>query len=111
VRAADGYVAFLADVAAVGPTPQRLAAIYDVVLPALAQRQQHYLQQTDRLVDAPTVRILERYLTDNTRMIDASQTLRKELPELQLADRKWATNLSAREATLEPLAAPVAVGT
>jgi hypothetical protein len=111
VRAADAYVGFLAEVTSLGPTPQRLAAMYDVLLPALAERQRHYVEQTDRLVDAPTVRILERYLADNTRMIDASRTLRKELPELQLADRKWATNLSAHEAALDPLAAPVAVGT
>jgi hypothetical protein len=62
-------------------------------------------------VDAPTVRILERYLADNTRMLEASRNLRQELPELQLTDRKWAENLSRREAALETLAAPVAVGT
>ena len=70
VRAADAYVDFLATVAAVGPTPQRLAAMYDVLLPALAERQRRYLERTDRLVDAPTVRILERFLADRARMID-----------------------------------------
>lgn len=104
VRAAEAYVGFLAELAAVGPTPQRLAAMYDVLLPALAERQQRYLEQTDRLVDAPTVRILERYLADSARMIEGSRALRQELPELQLADREWTASLRTREAALEPLA-------
>jgi len=113
-RPSGAYVGVLAEVAAVGPTPQRLAAVYDVMLPALAARQRHYLEQTDRLVDAPTVRILERYLADAARMIGAGHTLRQELPELQLADRQWAAALQAREAAVDPVAAvspvPAAVG-
>ena len=35
-RPTEAYGQFLADVAALGPTPQRLAAVYDVILPALA---------------------------------------------------------------------------
>ena len=70
VRAAEPYVAFLAEVRAIEPTPERLAAMYDVVVPGLVARQRRYLEQTDKLVDAPTVRILERYLADTARMID-----------------------------------------
>jgi hypothetical protein len=110
-RPSDAYVRFLADVAALGPTPQRLAAIYDVVLPALTARQQRYLDETDRLVDAPTVRILERYLADTARMIEAGRALRQELPALQLHDPGWAANIQAREAAVEPVAsAPAGVG-
>jgi hypothetical protein len=105
MRAADGYVDFLAAVAAVGPTPQRLAAMYDVLLPALVGRQRRYVEQTDTLVDAPTVRILERYFADTIRMIEAANALRDELPALQLADRQWAAALQKREAALELLAA------
>lgn len=113
-RPADAYVDFLAAVAAVGPTPQRLAAMYDVLLPGVVGRQQRYVEQTDKLVDAPTVRILQRFLSDATRMIDAAHALRHELPALQLADRQWAATLQTREATLDLLAAAppeaVAVG-
>ena len=111
LRPSDGYVDLLATVAAVGPTPQRLAAMYDVLLPALAERQRRYLEEADKLVDAPTVRILERHLTDNTRMVDSAHALRHELPALQLADRQWATTLQKSEAALEFLAAaqPAAV--
>jgi hypothetical protein len=105
MRPADAYVEFLAEVAAVGPTPQRLAAIYDVLLPTLAGRQRRYLEETDKLVDAPTVRILDRYLADTARMIDAAHALRRELPALQLADQQWAAALQKREVALELLAA------
>ena len=114
VRAAEPYVAFLAEIRAIEPTPERLAAMYDVVVPGLEARQRRYLEQTDKLVDAPTVRILERYLADTARMIDGAHTLRRELPTLQISDRHWVASLQAREAKLELLAAPstetVAVG-
>jgi len=108
VRAADPYVAFLAEVKAIGPTPQRLAAMYDVVLPGVVRRQRRYLEQTDKLVDAPTVRILERYLSDTIRMTEAAHALRRELPALDLTDRHWIDAHQAREARLELLAAPAA---
>ncbi|HXJ84042.1 MAG TPA: hypothetical protein VMS64_35830 [Candidatus Methylomirabilis sp.] len=113
VRPADAYVAFLDSVAALGPSPQRLAAMYDVVLPGLADRQRRYVERTDHLVDAPTVRILERALTDLARMIEAGRALRQELPALQLADGQWIAALKAREAAMEPvtpLPAAVTVG-
>ena len=114
LRPAEPYVDFLAKIAAVGPTQQRLAAMYDVLLPALAVRQRRYLEQTDKLVDAPTVRILERFLVDSTRMIESAYALRQELPALQLADRQWAAALQKNEAGLDLLAsvepAAVAVG-
>ena len=106
VRPAEEYVSLLAEIAAMGPTPQRMAAMYDVLLPALAARQQRYLDGTDRLVDAPTVRILERYLADHARMLDAARALREEIPALQLNDPKWVAALAKREAGLELLAAP-----
>jgi hypothetical protein len=105
VRPADAYVDFLAELAAIGPTPQRLAAVYDVLLPALAVRYQRYLDRTDALSDAPTVRILERYLADSERMIRAGDALREELPDLRLADRQWAEALRAREAAIEDIVA------
>lgn len=103
VRPADAYVDFLGTVASLGPTPERLAAMYDVLLPALAERQGRYLERADQLVDAPTVRILERALTDLARMTEAARALRQELPALQLADAQWIAALKAREAALEPV--------
>jgi hypothetical protein len=113
LRPADAYADLLAELAAIGPTPQRLAAVYDVLLPALETRYQRYIAQTDALSDAPTVRILERDLADTARMIEGGRALRRELPALQLADRSWATALQTREAAIEGIVAstggPVAV--
>ncbi len=105
IRPAEGYVDLLAAVAAIGPTPQRLAAMYDVLLPTLAARQQRYIDSTDKLVDAPTVRILQRYLADNARMLDSARALRDELPALQLNDGPWVAALRKREAGLDLVAA------
>ncbi len=109
VRPADAYVEFLTALAALSPTPQRLAAVYDVILPAFSARSQCYLVQTDTLSDAPTVRILDRYLVDTARMIEAGRELRQELPPLQLTDPAWAAHLVAREAAFTPFVATSAV--
>ena len=104
------YLDLLAELAGTGPTPQRLAAVYDVVLPALAVRSRRYLDQTDALSDAPTVRILERQLADTARMIEAAHTLRQDMPPLQLAKGSWAEALQARESAIERIvAAPARV--
>ncbi|MEA2640096.1 MAG: hypothetical protein QOF51_1490 [Chloroflexota bacterium] len=98
---ADAYVDLLTDIAAIGLTPERIAAVYDVILPGLARRYRRYLSETDTLLDAPTVRILERWLFDWDRMLNASRKLREELGGLQLADPAWAEPLRAREAAID----------
>jgi len=103
VPPSDAYGDLLTEIAAVGPTPQRLAAIYDVLIPAVVTRYRQYLDRTDALSDAPTVRILERHLADAARMIEAARALREELPALQLTDREWAAALGHREAAIEPV--------
>ena len=114
-RPGASYAAFLVDLAATRDTERRLAAFYDVMLPALSARYQAYLGQTDHLIDAPTVRILERILADHTRMLAEAGTLYRELPHLKLADADWIRAWRDRERSIEtPIAAapaaPVAVG-
>jgi hypothetical protein len=58
-------------------TAERVAATYDVLLPALARRHADYLAATDTLMDEPTVRILERWQVDAQRM----RGERQHLPE------------------------------
>ena len=71
MRAADGYVDFLAAVAAIGPTPATPGGhVRRAATRPSSERQRRYVEQTDKLVDAPTVRILERFLADAARMID-----------------------------------------
>jgi hypothetical protein len=101
LRPSDAYAALLDEVAAIEPTPQRITAVYDVLLPALAARYRRYLEHTDTLSDAPTVRILERDLADITRMIETCRSLRQELPDLESRDGAWTASLQAREAAIE----------
>jgi hypothetical protein len=97
---APEYIRLLDEVANIEDTRQRIAAFYDVVVPALDARYREYLAATDHLMDAPTVRILERILTDDARMIRESQELRSKLPELQHREIGWASALARREAGL-----------
>lgn len=106
LKPSDAYVAFLTELAATGPTPRRLAAVYDIMLPASIARYRRYLGQTDSLSDAPTVRILERHVVDTTRMLEAGQHLRQELPALGSDAPGWAQSSQAREAAIELIAAP-----
>lgn len=110
LRPVDAYMHLLAELATIGPTPERLAAVYDILLPALAVRYRRYLDRTDKLSDAPTVRILERFLADIARMVEAGRALRQELPTLRLGDQKWAEAIAGREAAIDPLI-PAAAGT
>lgn len=105
LRPVDELSDLLADISAIGPTPQRLAAMYDVLLPGLAARYQQYLDETDSLLDAPTVRILERWQFDWGRMMAASRRLRAELPALQLDDDAWIDALRARESSIDSVVA------
>lgn len=102
----SAYGEFLGEVAGLKDTRQRIAAIYGVLLPALTARFQSYLRRTDSLLDAPTVRILDRIIADQARMIKESQNLLKEVPALQLGDAGWTQALAAREAAVEPIVEP-----
>lgn len=104
LQPADAYLKLLEEVANIAPTAQRLSAIYDVLLPAWATRYRNYLDRTDLLSDAPTVRILERDIVDTARMLEAARALRQEISVLQLADRSWVDSALARESAIDPVA-------
>jgi hypothetical protein len=111
LRPKDEYVKFLEDFAGAETTPRKIHAFYDVVLPGLAARYQNYLDSTDRLLDEPTVRVIERVLGEFSRMRAESNALRDELPQLRLDDRDWSEQLAHREAAEASIVAhrPVAV--
>lgn len=105
---ADEYADFLNTVSAIEPTQQRLAAIYDVVLPGLSTHYRRFLEKTDSLADAPTVRILDRQLNDIDRMLQSNRDMCTELPDLFLSDQAWIDALRKQEARCEPVACLVA---
>jgi hypothetical protein len=104
VPPAEDYIDFLDTVSGIEPTQQRLAAIYDVVLPGLSKHYRRFLEKTDSLADAPTLRILERHLTDIDRMLESNREMCAELPDLTLNDPEWIDALRKREAQHGPVA-------
>ncbi|HEX2827008.1 MAG TPA: hypothetical protein VHP37_11725 [Burkholderiales bacterium] len=104
----EGYVRLLADLAATTDTTKRIAGFYDCALPGLERRLRDYMTRVDPLLDAPTLRIVERILADIERMAGESRTLRDELPAVRLADRAWLDELRLRELALGDIVAPPA---
>jgi hypothetical protein len=101
IEPSEPYRQFLAGLAHVQDTAERLGCFYDGILVALAARYRHYLDRTDSLLDAPTVRILEHIGREQGRMIAESQELRRELPALALTRREPVDTLLAREAGID----------
>ncbi len=98
LRPIERYAKFLEEFATTLPTPQKIAGFYDVILPGLAARYQRYLASTDRLLDEPTVRVMERILDEFTRMQGESRALQDELPQLRLNEKEWTARLAELEA-------------
>jgi hypothetical protein len=100
LRPVESFAEFLEEFAATATTPEKIAGFYDAVLPGLKNRYQHYMETTDKLLDEPTVRVMERILADFARMRDERRALINELPALALADgrKEWLAALTASEA-------------
>ena len=61
---------------------ERVEAFYDAFLPDLERRFRGYLAATDPFLDEPSVRIVDRVLTDLSRMAAESHTTRAERPDM-----------------------------
>jgi hypothetical protein len=114
LRPADGYVAFLEEVAASEATRDRLDAAYEVTLPGLRLRYQAYLEATDHLLDEPSVRVIEGILADHERIAREHADLRRALQALPPPDGVRCQRLRSLEghsptivaATADPVGAP-----
>jgi hypothetical protein len=80
---AASYVKALDALAAIEHTAARLEGLYQVALPSLGSAYAFYLAQTDRLIDEPTVVILEEALREIDRMRSESVQLLDEFPALR----------------------------
>jgi len=67
LRPVEPYARLLEDVRALSSTAARLSALYDVVLPGLEQRYRRYLEETDPVLDGPSVVVLDAILLDLAR--------------------------------------------
>ncbi len=61
---------------------ERVEAFYDAFLPDLERRFRGYLAATDPFLDEPSVRIVDRVLTDLSRMAAESHATRAERPDM-----------------------------
>jgi hypothetical protein len=103
------YAILLRDMAAVEAEWDRVAAVYDVALPAIATRCRAFIEETDPLLDEPTVRIMRRIIGDYDAMIAESKELRAQLGA-PAAPRDWVDGLSERERVITKFVAEVARG-
>jgi hypothetical protein len=76
---AEAFGAALVELAALAGTAERLAGLYDHVLPEMERRLRAYLDAVDRLLDGPTVVILERLLAELSRQRGEADALRRTL--------------------------------
>jgi hypothetical protein len=96
-----GYQRLLDDVLRLEDTAERLAALYDAVLPGLTRRYEAYLEEADPILDAPSFVIVDRILADLRRQRADAQELRRELGLAAAVPG----DLGRREGALELLAA------
>ncbi len=96
--AADGYQNVLDTLAGTSGTAERLRGFYDVLLPGLERHFRRYLEATDALLDAPSVRVVEQILQRSTRMRDAYLALLREIPRLAEVEPAWHQEIASAEA-------------
>jgi hypothetical protein len=77
------YLKALDALAGLKQTGDRVAGLYQVALPSLGSAYANYLAQSDRLIDEPTVLILEDALREIDRMQSESVQLLEEFPTLR----------------------------
>lgn len=105
LKPVEPYVEMLAAVREETDTVKRLASFYDVILPSLDRRYHAYLEHTDSLMDAPSVRVLQQSMDVGSRMARQCEELRSEFPALGEVDRDWLDELTKQESQIPSLVA------
>lgn len=75
----EPYLQLLDRMKATTASSERLTLLYDVIAPGLIRRYETYVERTDRLLDGPTVLIIERILPELRRQIADAHGLRSEI--------------------------------
>jgi hypothetical protein len=73
---------------------ERMDALYDGLIPALARTYRGYIDRTDHLMDDGSIRILERAIADFERMRRDREALREERPDIVATDRQFVDEIS-----------------
>jgi hypothetical protein len=90
----EAYRRVLETLATEPRTAERLYGLYDALLPDLEERYQRYLAHTDRLLDDPSVRVLERMLADFPRWRADREAVARERTDLALQESNWPRRLA-----------------
>lgn len=102
LKPAESYVDVIEALAAEEETGKRLSALYDVFIPALESRYRAYVDATDRLLDEPSVVIVERILIDLERMKRDAHRLRERIAVVAVPLPELAGRESAHSAIVAP---------
>jgi hypothetical protein len=99
------YAAILEQLAGVAGTAERVHGLYQAIIPDLEARYGRYLAETNRLLDDPSVRIIDRILADLARLrADAAEALGQR-SDLRMADPQWPEQLRTRASAVASFAA------
>jgi hypothetical protein len=79
LRPAQAYAELLDQAAARRATADRVAVLYDALLPGLIDRCRRYVRVTDPILDEPSIVILERSVRDLERHRMDAATLQREI--------------------------------
>lgn len=99
MRPSEEYVELIESISRIGETAERIGALYYAILPGLERRYQRYLQDTDPILDAPSVVIIDRILQDIDRQRSEAAALLVEIGLSEPAPER----VSARENAIQQL--------
>jgi hypothetical protein len=75
---------------------ERIDSFYDIFVPDLERRYRAYAAATDAFLDEPSVRIVERVLSDLSRMVAESRETRADRTDMTASGDATATRLRAQ---------------
>jgi hypothetical protein len=107
---AEDYQHLLAKLSAAKATTLRMALLYGALLPGLRGRYEGYLETADRILDEPSIRIVERITADLERMHGECRELTGECPQFRHADLGLVRDFARQEGRVSQLVAPHAPG-
>ncbi len=73
------YLTLLDSIRAGRSTAERLASLYNVIVPGLIRRYEDYISKTDPILDEPSVDIMKRIVSDLRRQSAQAQAVMNEL--------------------------------
>lgn len=93
-RPTEEYMRALEMLSSTPGTAERVEGFYQGFLPTLEARYRDYLAGSDRLLDEPSVRIIERILIDLERLRSEREELGRQRPDLKLKDPSWPSRVA-----------------